>query len=142
MTELLNARSRRTRTQAQLKRHAHVQRWTVDSEAASYDGRVDPRRDRLALGQLHGPRRSHVPMESIMHSQDAISEQVHTVNFTCLDYLSMLNRRFVTQRLNYVQWDQDDIDHVTGRRSANAAIERHPRPTEPRVFARRLPAAR
>jgi hypothetical protein len=42
-------------------------------------------------------------------SQDTISEQVHTVTFTCHDYLAMLARRFTTSALTYTAVDQDTL---------------------------------
>jgi hypothetical protein len=47
----------------------------------------------------------------VTQSQDTLSEQVYTVNYTCLDYLALVNRRFLTAPvdLNFAQVDQDDI---------------------------------
>ena len=42
-------------------------------------------------------------------SEDQLTEQSHTVNFTCLDYSSMLDRRFLTTALAYNNVHQDDI---------------------------------
>lgn len=45
----------------------------------------------------------------IVPSQDTVSEQVHTVTFTCTDPLGLLGRRWLTQPLNLTQADQDTI---------------------------------
>jgi hypothetical protein len=45
----------------------------------------------------------------IAQSEDQLSEQSHTVTFTCHDYLAMLTRRLVTSTLTYVGTDQDNI---------------------------------
>jgi len=45
------------------------------------------------------------------HSEDIITEQAAVVNFTCHDYLSVLDRRFVTlpAGLTYTQREQDSL---------------------------------
>jgi hypothetical protein len=107
VTELLNARSRRL--ERTLNDAARLT-FTMDgrSEAASYVGELTHDVVAWRWDDFNG---RDVPMFRgiVMHSQDTISEQVHTVNFTCLDYFSMLSRRFVTRRLDYAQVDQDDI---------------------------------
>jgi hypothetical protein len=45
----------------------------------------------------------------VAQSQDTLSEQTHTVVFTCHDYLSMLDRRYLPYPLTYTQTDQDDL---------------------------------
>lgn len=45
----------------------------------------------------------------VAQSQDSLSEQVHTVNFTAHDYFSMLVRRLAEQRIIFPAWDQDSI---------------------------------
>lgn len=45
----------------------------------------------------------------VAQSQDTLSEQAYSVNFTCHDYLAMLERRILTAPLNYNNNDQDDI---------------------------------
>jgi hypothetical protein len=45
----------------------------------------------------------------VTQSQDTISEQVDTVQFTCHDYLAMLNRRLLREKTTYTQLDQDEI---------------------------------
>jgi hypothetical protein len=47
----------------------------------------------------------------VAQSQDTISEQAYTINYTAHDYSAMLARRFTTgpNDLVYTQWDQDDI---------------------------------
>jgi hypothetical protein len=47
----------------------------------------------------------------VAQSQDTLSEQSYTVNFTCHDYLALANRRFLTRAdgLTYTAWDQDDL---------------------------------
>lgn len=44
-------------------------------------------------------------------SEDSISEQTHTVNFTALDYLAVANRRYLVPPVDlvYSQVDQDEI---------------------------------
>ena len=42
-------------------------------------------------------------------AEDQITEQGHTVNFTCHDYLAMLNRRYLTHAIDFENWNQDDI---------------------------------
>jgi hypothetical protein len=44
-------------------------------------------------------------------SEDTITEQAHTVNFTAYDYLAMITRRYLTPAadLAYAQRDQDDL---------------------------------
>jgi hypothetical protein len=45
----------------------------------------------------------------ISQSQDAISEQTHTVTFTCKDYLAMMGRRIFPNNVTISATDQDDI---------------------------------
>jgi hypothetical protein len=45
----------------------------------------------------------------ITQAQDTLSEQTHTVSFTCHDYLAMMSRRMLTAPLNYTQTDQDTL---------------------------------
>jgi hypothetical protein len=47
----------------------------------------------------------------VAQSQDTISEQSYTINFTCHDYLALVNRRFLTAAapLVFTGWDQDDL---------------------------------
>jgi hypothetical protein len=45
----------------------------------------------------------------VTDSEDDLDEQNHTVVFTCHDYLALMNRRVLTQTLNYPSNDQDDI---------------------------------
>ena len=47
----------------------------------------------------------------VAQAEDQVTEQAYTVNFTCHDYLSMLDRRYLTAAadLVYTQTDQDDI---------------------------------
>lgn len=45
----------------------------------------------------------------ITHTQDVLSEQVHTVNVTCQDYSAMLKRRFLTSNRSYPNNLQDQI---------------------------------
>jgi hypothetical protein len=47
----------------------------------------------------------------VAQSEDVISEQSHSVNFTVHDYLAVINRRYLTAAadLVYTQSDQDDI---------------------------------
>jgi len=56
----------------------------------------------------------------ITASQDTISEQRHTVTFTCQDPLSLLGRRWATVPLTFNQVDQDTIaDNLRTSGSAN-----------------------
>ena len=41
--------------------------------------------------------------------QDQITEQSHTINFTCHDYLAVMNRRFLRSLRNYTQVNQDAL---------------------------------
>ena len=47
----------------------------------------------------------------VAQSEDQVTEKAYTVNFTCHDYLAMVNRRYLTGPADviYSQWDQDDI---------------------------------
>jgi len=47
----------------------------------------------------------------VAQSEDTLTEQAHTVNFTCHDYLAMVNRRYVNALLppTFTQVDQDNI---------------------------------
>lgn len=45
----------------------------------------------------------------IAQAVDQVTEQSHTINITCHDYLAMLARRIITRPLSYVQTDQDTI---------------------------------
>lgn len=46
----------------------------------------------------------------LSHSEDELSEQTHTVVFTCHDYLAVMNRRWRTQLWNFnVPTDQDAL---------------------------------
>jgi hypothetical protein len=47
----------------------------------------------------------------VSHSQDVISEQRHTVNFTCYDYAKMLERRYllIPQPVRFNNVDQDNF---------------------------------
>ena len=59
----------------------------------------------------------------IAQSQDSLSEQAHTVNFTAHDYLAVLTRRFLTAAapLVYTQRDQDDLVADLVTRASNMA---------------------
>lgn len=48
----------------------------------------------------------------IVASQDTVSEQVHTVTFTAVDPLGLLDRRWLTQPLSFAQVEQDTIAGV------------------------------
>ena len=45
----------------------------------------------------------------VAQSQDSVSEQVHTVNFTCHDYFAMFGRRLLDVQTVFAAWDQDDV---------------------------------
>ena len=45
----------------------------------------------------------------VAQAEDQITEQEHTVNFTCHDYFAMLSRRYLTGALVYAATDQDSI---------------------------------
>ena len=45
----------------------------------------------------------------ITQSEDQLSEQAHTINFTCWDYFKMFDRRALVSTVAYSQWDQDNI---------------------------------
>jgi len=45
----------------------------------------------------------------VSQSQDSLSEQTYTVNFTCHDYLAMMGRRVLDVPKTYTQLDQDTI---------------------------------
>lgn len=45
----------------------------------------------------------------VSHSEDELSEQTHTVTFTCHDYLAMMQRRWTTALWNFHQTEQDAI---------------------------------
>jgi hypothetical protein len=45
----------------------------------------------------------------VTQSQDTLSEQVDTVQFTCHDYLAMLSRRLLREPATFTQIDQDAI---------------------------------
>ena len=45
----------------------------------------------------------------IDHSEDQLTEQEHTINVVCHDYLTMLGRRFFTHPQSVTQVDQDDL---------------------------------
>jgi hypothetical protein len=45
----------------------------------------------------------------VTQSQDTLSEQAHTVTFTCHDYSALLWRRLLTATVTYTQIDQDTI---------------------------------
>lgn len=45
----------------------------------------------------------------VTQSEEQITEQEHTVNFVCQDYLAMLARRFFTSPITYTQNDQDAL---------------------------------
>jgi hypothetical protein len=54
----------------------------------------------------------------VAQSQDSLSEQVHTVTFTCHDYLAMLARRVVTKTVTYTNYEQDRlVQDLIGRAS-------------------------
>lgn len=58
----------------------------------------------------------------ISSSQDTLSEQRHTVNFTAQDPLWGLDRRWLTQQLDFSQVEQDTIaDWLVNRGSADLA---------------------
>lgn len=60
----------------------------------------------------------------VAQSEDIVTEQAHTVNFTCHDWLAVLVRRFLTAgaALVYTQTDQDDIvANLLGRASSMTA---------------------
>jgi hypothetical protein len=45
----------------------------------------------------------------VAQGEDQLTEQSHTVTFTCHDYLGMVARRYLTSAVNYTQFDQDRI---------------------------------
>ena len=45
----------------------------------------------------------------VAQAEDEVSEESHTVTFTCHDYAAMLARRYTTQPLTYTQVDQDTL---------------------------------
>lgn len=45
----------------------------------------------------------------ITQTEDTVSEQEHTVNYTVSDYAQLMHRRYVTHPLTYTQADQDVI---------------------------------
>ena len=45
----------------------------------------------------------------VSHAEDELTEQEHTVNFTCFDYSAMLDRRYLTQPAVYNPAAQDAI---------------------------------
>lgn len=45
----------------------------------------------------------------ITQSEEEITEQAHTVNFVCHDYLAMLGRRFTPNPVSYYSIDQDQL---------------------------------
>lgn len=60
----------------------------------------------------------------VAQSEDTVTEQAHTVNLTCHDYLAVMIRRFLTAGANlvYTATDQDDIvANLAGRASAMTA---------------------
>ena len=42
-------------------------------------------------------------------AQDQLTEQSHTINFTCHDYLAVMNRRFLRTARSYAQVNQDQL---------------------------------
>jgi hypothetical protein len=88
---------------------ANIQELTTDVVAWRWDGNQD------------------IPMFRgvVAQSQDTVTAQAHTVNFTCHDYLAMLARRYLTgpSDVTYTQQDQDAIvrDLVARATSAMAA---------------------
>ena len=59
----------------------------------------------------------------VAQAEDQVTPQANTVNFTCHDYLSMLDRRYLTPPadLIYTQSDQDDIVADLVSRAVNAS---------------------
>ena len=45
----------------------------------------------------------------VAQTEDVLSEQVHTLNVTCHDYLSVMARRYLTQDQNWVNVNQDTL---------------------------------
>lgn len=45
----------------------------------------------------------------VAQTEDVLSEQVHTLNVTCHDYLSVMARRYLTQPYNWLNVNQDTI---------------------------------
>jgi hypothetical protein len=45
----------------------------------------------------------------VAQAEDLLSEQTHTLNINCHDYLAMIGRRFITRTLAFAQTDQDVI---------------------------------
>jgi hypothetical protein len=45
----------------------------------------------------------------VAQSEDQLTEQSYTINFTCHDYIAMLMRRYLTAALNFTQTGQDSI---------------------------------
>ena len=56
----------------------------------------------------------------VAQSEDEISEQTHTVTFTCHDYLAMLARRMLTVPMAVTQMDQDWIANALMLRATTA----------------------
>jgi hypothetical protein len=124
ITELADARSRRLElalnTPAKLTftvdgRSAaavYVQELTTEIMAWRWDAALE--RDRLMFRGV------------VSQSEDTISEQAHTVNFTAHDYLAVLVRRYLTNPADrsWAQKDQDDIVAdllATAQAGANSA---------------------
>ena len=109
VAELTDARSRRLETQANTAAKltftmdgrspscAYVQELTTDVMAWRYDDTAG--HDVLMFRGV------------VAQSEDQVTEQAYSVNFTCHDYLAMLDRRYLTAAadLVYAQTDQDDI---------------------------------
>ena len=58
----------------------------------------------------------------VTQSEDEVTEQSHTVNFTCQDYAALTSRRYLAAAYTVVQRDQDDIvNDLLGPAGAGAA---------------------
>lgn len=78
---------------------AYIQELTTDVYAWRWDDRSGTAGDHLMFRGV------------VAQSEDTVSEQAHTVNLTCHDYLAVMIRRFYAggADLVYTQWDQDAI---------------------------------
>lgn len=86
--------------------------FTVDGRSAAASAITELATDVLALRWNDAWNRDEPMFRGIVtQSQDAVSEQEHTVTFTCHDYSAVLWRRLVTAGagVNYTQLDQDQI---------------------------------
>ena len=121
IAELVDARSRKLETKAN---EAATLTFTMDGRSPACQYIQELTTDVLAWRRDDETGEDTLMFRGIVaQAEDQVTQQANTVNFTCHDYLSMLDRRYLTPPadLVYTQTDQDDIVADLVSRAINAS---------------------